>query len=488
MSNHPASGELISFPTCPRFSDQLLIVFGGTGDLMARKLLPALWHLKQGDLKERTIHVLGVARTGEHDDQSYRHWVAEALRESGSIAAKDWIKNCAHFQSIGDGESQEFAALAGRIRQIEQQHALPGCRVFYLALPPSGVPGTITGLGESGLHHGPSWVRLVVEKPFGEDLDTSSILNRQLRKYFEENQLYRIDHYLGKETVQNLLVFRFANPLFESVWNRDRVHSVEILVAEEVGVGGRARYYDRAGALRDMIQNHLTQLFCLVAMEPPAVWEAEAIRDEKLKVLRSVQPIDPGEVTWGQYGPGVVNGETCPGYLDEVDVRRNSQTETFVELKLQAANWRWQGIPFILRTGKRLHKRVTRITVRFQRPPVSLFRSFSRCQISPNELSISLQPDEGFDLRFEVKNPGQDIRVQTGQLRFRYSELFGALPEAYEALLLDVFSGDQTLFVRGDEAESAWRLYDPLLKVAREVKVYAAGGWGPVRSECVEEH
>lgn len=482
MPAHRPSSEVIAFPAPPRCPNHLFVVFGGTGDLMARKLLPALWHLKQGELRDCELHVLGVARSHQEGDGSYRRWVADALREAGSVAADSWIQRCVHYHSVSGQEVESYGQLAARIKELEQHHDLPGNRVLYLALPPAALAGTISGIGEAGLHRSSGWTRLVVEKPFGENLESALELNRCLHRNFSEDQIFRIDHYLGKETVQNLLVFRFANPLFESIWNRDRVQSVEILVAEQVGAGGRARYYDGAGALRDMVQNHLTQLLCLVAMEPPPSLEADAIRDEKLKVLRSIPPVDPAGVVWGQYAGGLCNGETCPGYLEEPGVDPASQTETFVELALEIANWRWQGVPFILRTGKRLRQRTTRITVRFQRPPVSLFQNYSRCRISSNELSITLQPDEGFDLRFEVKTPGQDIHVQTGQLRFRYADLFGVLPEAYETLLLDVMAGDQTLFVRGDEAEAAWRLYDPLLAGPRTLLPYPAGSWGPSKA------
>ncbi|GAB4133716.1 MAG: glucose-6-phosphate dehydrogenase [Acidobacteriota bacterium] len=446
---------------------------------MARKLLPAIWHLKQNELRDTEVHVLGVARSCTENDDGYRRWAAEALQSDGSVTAGPWVQSHVHYQSIGEQRQEDFQKLAERITRLEQEHGLPGNRIFYLALPPAAVPAAVSGIGECRSHRGPGWVRLVVEKPFGQDLESAVKLNRHLHQYFQESEIYRIDHYLGKETVQNLLVFRFANPLFESVWNRDRVEAVEILVAEQLGVEGRARYYDGSGALRDMVQNHLTQLMCLVAMEPPAVFEADAIRDEKLKVLRAVQPPEPAKVIWGQYGPGMMDGKPCPGYRQEEGIPRDSRTETLVALELGIANWRWQGVPFRLRTGKRLPARTTRITVRFQRPPIALFQEFSLCRITSNELAITLQPDEGFDLRFEVKTPGQDIRVQTGQLRFRYSDLFGALPEAYETLLLDIITGDQTLFVRGDEAEAAWRIYEPLLEAPRELQVYPAGTWGP---------
>jgi glucose-6-phosphate 1-dehydrogenase len=324
----------------------------------------------------------------------------------------------------------------------------------------------------------------VIEKPFGHDLPSARELNRLVHRHFGEPQVYRIDHYLGKETVQNLLVFRFANPIFETLWNRDRVAYVQITVAEQVGVEGRAAYYDRAGALRDIVQNHLTQLLTLVAMEVPGALDADQIRNEKVKVLRAVPPIRSGDVVYGQYGTGVTDGLAVPGYRDEPGISPQSSTDTFTALRVEVANWRWHGVPFYLRAGKRLARRLTQIVVTFRRPPVSLFPTLGRAHaITPNALVITIQPDEGFDLRFEVKAPGQAIDLESQRLQFRYAHAFAPLPDAYETLLLDIMRGDQTLFVRSDEAEAAWELYAPILGIRPAITFYPAGSWGPAEAD-----
>jgi glucose-6-phosphate 1-dehydrogenase len=332
----------------------------------------------------------------------------------------------------------------------------------------------------------------VVEKPFGYDLESARNLNEHVHAHFEEDQVYRIDHYLGKETVQNLMAFRFGNALFESMWNREHIDRVEITVSESLGVGGRGGYYDESGHVRDMVQNHLTQLLTLVAMEPPASMDANAIRDEKVKVLNAVQqPTPESDIVFGQYAAGTVDGEPVPGYRDEPDVPDDSDTETFAAMRLNVANWRWQGVPFYLRTGKRLPAKLTQIAVRFQSAPVSLFQSDggpcvpqdADCEAPPNELLITLQPNEGFDLRFEVKAPGEGsngaMSLETQQLSFSYENAFGPVPDAYETLIRDIIVGDPTLFVRGDEVEASWQLYTPLLEADLPVRPYQAGTWGP---------
>jgi glucose-6-phosphate 1-dehydrogenase len=459
----------------------LFVVLGTTGDLMQRKLLPALYHLTaQGALRSR-CQILGVALDDDLDDRGFRAWAREALAAAGlpiDHQTTGWCDDCLHYQPMGRS-SEGYRELAARIAALEQAHELPGNRVFYLALPPAVFPTAIEELGQAGLNRSPGWTRLVVEKPFGHDLASAQALNRLIHRHFEESQVYRIDHYLGKETVQNLLVFRFANALFESAWNRDRVERVEITVAESLGVEGRAGYYEQAGALRDMVQNHLTQLLTLTAMEPPTAFEADAIRYEKVKVLRAVAPIRPQETVFGQYTHGQVDGREVAGYREEPGVAPDSNTETFVALQLEIANWRWQGVPFYLRTGKRMPQRTTQIAVTFRCPPVSVFQPFDYCDIHSNVLIITLQPDEGFDLCFEVKAPGDPIILETHRLHFRYAEAYAPLPDAYETLLLDILTGDQTLFVRADEVEAAWRLYDPLLKEELPVELYPAGTWGP---------
>jgi len=459
----------------------LFVILGATGDLTRRKLLPAVYRLLAGGLVEAKVQVLGVGRT-ELDDEAFRGWAREALGEAGLDSdTSAWCDGCLHYLSVGEGGDVDYGPLARRIAEIEEAAGLPGNRLLYLALPPSAFGPAVEALGAAGLDRSPGWTRLVVEKPFGRDLESARELNRLVHRLYDEEQVYRIDHYLGKETVQNLLVFRFSNMVFESLWNRERVRSVQVTVAEDGGIGTRGGYYDRAGALRDMIQNHVTQLLTLVGMEVPVAYDAESVRYEKIKVLRSVRPIDPQrDVVLGQYRAGEVDGEEARGYLDEERVAGGSTTETYAALRLRLDSWRWQGVPFVVRTGKRLARRVTEIAVVFRRPPVALFESLGCEQtLDADVLAITVQPDEGFSLYFDLKVPGEPLRLRKEPLHFRYAERFADLPEAYETLLLDVVQGDQTLFVHADEVEASWRLYTPLLDPGLPVHGYAAGSWGP---------
>lgn len=458
----------------------LFTIFGGTGDLARRKLIPAFFELMEHTDLLGQVNLLGVGNR-RISDEDFRALARESIVAAGHDAGdvEAWCDECLHYQSMEDG----YEALAERIVSIESGHQLDGNRVFYMALPPRAFPPTLEGLGESGLNEGPGWTRLVVEKPFGRDLESARELNEVIHRYFDESQVYRIDHYLGKETVQNLLVFRFANALFESAWNRDRIEHVQITVAEEVGTEGRARYYDTAGALRDMVQSHLTQVMALIAMEPPTKFAADAIRSEKVKVLAAIDDIRGRDVVFGQYTEGAVEGEEVPAYRDDPDVDDESLTETSVALRVRINNWRWEGVPFYLRTGKRYPERLTQIVVTFRQPPISFFNPEG--QANPNVLVITLQPDEGFALLFDVKRPADGLVVETLPFRFSYEDTFGRVPDAYETLLLDVIQGDQTLFVRGDEVEEAWRLYEPLLDGERTVHEYPAGTWGPKAADSL---
>lgn len=466
----------------------IFVVLGATGDLMGRKIMPALHQLIARGVFGQGSVILGVGTETNFEDKSFLARCLKNLADDGipqaEIATIGYDKRL-FYQTIAQGTAADYAALNARIEKLEQEHGLPGNRVFYLALPPKVFPLAIAGLGKAGLNRSKGWTRLVIEKPFGRDLKSAQDLNKVAHENFDEEQIYRIDHYLGKETVQNLLVFRFANSLFEPHWNRDRVESVEITVAESLGVEHRALYYEGAGALRDMIQNHLTQLMTIAAMEVPGAFEAEPIRQEKSKVLRSVRPIQPGDVVLGQYTAGTMDGKPVPGYLQEPGVAPNSQTETFVALRLQIDNWRWNCVPFFLRTGKRMAARSSEIVVRFRKPPVSLFKPFQSRPVQANSLVIAIQPDEGFDLYFEIKSPGMGVHIETSDLHFRYAEKFQPLPEAYETLLLDVILGDATLFVRDDWVEASWELYTPLLANKPKVVPYAAGSWGPAEADAL---
>jgi glucose-6-phosphate 1-dehydrogenase len=471
-----------------KVDSHIFVVFGGRGDLMSRKLLPALYHISKRGLIDERCAILAVARTTGVSDEDFRKWAREALEHAG-IDVDDgmgrWCDECLFYQTIGEGTPEDFETLKKRIEEVETLRKLDHNRAFYLALPPGAFPSTIGGLRQAGLNAGEGWTRIVVEKPFGRDLDSAQELNELLHTCFDENQIYRIDHYLGKETVQNLLVFRFANSIFESLWNRDRIDNVQITVGEDIGINGRAGYYERAGAIRDMMQNHLAQLVALTAMEVPAAFEADAIRYEKSKVLRSIAEIRPDDVVLGQYAAGTIGDRKLEGYRDADGVANDSRTETFAAIRLEIANWRWQGVPFYVRTGKRLPMRTTRIVIVFRYPPVSLFEPFHSSRVHSNTLVITLQPNEGFDLSFEVKSPGEPVEVQTQKLSFRYEDVFAPLRDAYETLLLDIMTGDQTLFVHSSEVEASWALFTPVLEKQMRVYPYASGSWGPEEADAL---
>ena len=454
----------------------LFVLLGATGDLARRKLIPALYRGLLSLDGTRQVVVLGAGRS-DWDDDAMREAFRDALRDDGldDDAVNAWCDDCLAYQQVGDDGALD--PVFERAAALEAERGLPGNRLYYLAVPPQVFEPSIREIGElEETRSGDGWTRIVIEKPFGHDLASAQALNALVHRYFDEAQVYRIDHYLGKETVQNLVVFRFANALFEPLWNRNHVDRVEITVAESVGVEGRAGYYDRSGALRDMVQNHLTQLLTLTAMEPPPTFDADAVRREKLKVLQSIPRVDPEHVVFGQYT--AAGGEE--GYREHDDVPRGSGTETFVALRLAIENWRWQGVPFLLRTGKRLPEKRTEIAIYFRSPPVQLFGGEGNCAIGRNVLRIRIQPDEAFQLGFEVKRPGDGFNLSSQVLTFDYERTMGALPAAYETLLVDVVMGDQTLFVHADEVEAAWALYDPLLDAGLPVQDYASGTWGPM--------
>lgn len=465
----------------------VVVLFGGTGDLARRKLLPALGRLAAAGKLHPGTRVVGVATNPANDEASYRETARASMAAAGiDCAAVGGL--CAeklHYQPLGAGTPEDWRALAARIAGIEAEHGLGPRRVFYLALPTEALPAAVEGLGGAGLAaEAPGgYARIVVEKPFGRDLASARELVERLHLHFQEHQIFRIDHYLGKDTVQNLLAFRFGNAIFEALWNRDRIAAVEISMTETLGVGSRAGYYDRSGALRDMVQSHLAQVLALVAMEVPPVLGATSVRYEKTKVLQSIAPIGPKDVVFGQYAAGEVDGKAVPGYLEESGVAPGSRTETFAAIKLEVLNWRWQGVPFYLRTGKRLGRRLTRIGVRFKPSPVCMFELDGMCKISANVLVLTLQPDEGFSLYMDVKRPGSAVDLERIPLSFDYGKHFRELPDAYQTLLLDVLRGDQTLFVHADEVLESWRVFEPLLDGSIAPEPYAAGSFGPASAE-----
>jgi glucose-6-phosphate 1-dehydrogenase len=476
----------------------VLVIFGASGDLAKRKLFPALLNLRRGGLLPDEVAVLGIA-TSDMTSEAFRERLTADLR---SFAPEDvesdlwkWLCERTHYLSGDFGSEDTYRRLAEGVRTIGERHKTRGNVLFYLATPPDFFGDIAERLGAAGLaeESGGSWRRVIVEKPFGHDLDSARELNARLRRVLSETQIYRIDHYLGKETVQNLMVFRFANGIFEPVWNRRYIDHVQITVAETVGVEQRGRYYDKAGALRDMVPNHLFQLMALTAMEPPSSFEAEAVRDEKAKVLRAIQPILPEDVlartVRGQYGPGGMDGKPVPGYREEQHVEARSSTETYVALKLGIDNWRWADVPFYLRTGKRLPRHHTDVTIVFRRPPHRLFQGTAVGQVASNTLVVHVQPDEGISLAFQAKVPGPVVRTGNVEMDFNYADHFGRTPSTgYETLLYDCMSGDPTLFQRADSVEDGWAVVTPILDLwkalpPRTFPNYPSGSWGPKEAD-----
>ena len=471
-----------------------IVIFGAAGDLTKRKLLPSLYNLAAAHLFCDDVAIVSVARA-EMDDTSWRKKQAEDLASyaTGKVdpAVRDWILARSYYVRGDFDDAATYQRLAQKLTEVDQRHKTAGNRLYYLATAPEFF-GTIVGqLGNAkGVDESEGrWRRVIVEKPFGTDIATARALNAELRRTLREEQLYRIDHYLGKETVQNLMVFRFGNVMFEPIWNRRYIDNVQITVAETVGVEARGGYYDTAGCLRDMVPNHLLQLLSLVAMEPPTSFESEAVREEKAKVLRAIQPMSPEralkQAVRGQYAAGALDGKKVPAYRTEPKVAPQSKTETFAAMRLSVDNWRWADVPFYLRTGKRLARRVSEIAIQFRRPPTLLFRNTQVDQLSRNVLVIRVQPDEGIALRFGAKLPGPNVRMGNVAMEFKYADTFGSTPTTgYETLIYDCIKGDATLFQRADMVEMGWEIVNPLLQLwgaqpASELPAYAAGSWGP---------
>jgi glucose-6-phosphate 1-dehydrogenase len=481
----------------------VVIIFGASGDLTKRKLIPALYRLTQQRLLPAEFAIVGFARSPmSHDD--FRAKMKDAIvtySEAKAVDEKVWDSFAKGiFYVAGDvNDAGSYHRISELLNQIDVDRGTAGNRVFYLSTSPSLYTEAIQQLGAAELAKpkDKGWTRIIIEKPFGHDLASAKALNEEAAKVFHEDQVYRIDHYLGKETVQNLLVFRFANGIFEPIWNRRYVDYVQVTNAEAVGVEGRGGYYDTAGVLRDMIQNHVFQVLSLVAMEPPISFSANDVRDEKIKAMHAVRPIPSDRVSEfvvrGQYGPGAIGGKEVPGYLQEKDVNPESNTETYVAMKLYFDDWRWADVPFYIRSAKRMPKRVTEIAIYFKQAPLLLFRDVAaQQQLEPNVLIVRIQPNEGITLRIGAKVPGQVTRVRWVNMDFRYGSSFGVSPpEAYERLLLDCILGDSTLFARRDMTERGWEIVMPILEAweqsSEEASKYEAGSWGPkVANELIE--
>ena len=470
----------------------VMVIFGATGDLSGRKLLPALYNLARQRSLPAGFAVVGAAMDDMSDD-AFRKRASEKIHQFSRTQpidnrVLDAFLSSLSYVKVDFSRADDFKALAQRLQELDNTRHIGGNRIFYCATPPQTYQLIAQQLQAASLQTGGGFHRIVVEKPFGTDLRSAMELTQTLHNVFSEDSVYRIDHYLGKETVQNILAFRFANSIFEPVWNTNLIDSVQITVAEEIGIEQRGAYYDRAGALRDIVQNHAMQLVALTAMEPPLAFDANAVRDEKVKVLRAIRPLQGEEIARstvrGQYTKGWVLGEQVAGYREETNVAPDSQTETFAALRLFIDNWRWAGVPFYVRAGKRMPKRVTEIRVQFKRPPHLTFGREAMQEVDPNAITLRIQPEEGISLKFGAKVPSAGLRIRSVTMDFQYMTAFLVdAPEAYERLLLDCMIGDPTLFTRGDEVEAAWKLIDPFEESWRggmpPLGTYAAGTWGP---------
>lgn len=487
----------------PALQPTTIVIFGATGDLTRRKLIPALCNLAADGLMTAPISIVGFARR-EHSDESFRGHLREALaqfsrtRPNRFAGLDDFLSRVSYFRGSFD-RVEDYVALGKRLTELESRRGGPPNRLYYLATPPEAFPEILRNLKAAGLSGkevpGGGWNRIIIEKPYGRDLKSAWMLTGAVHTGFSEDQVYRIDHYLGKETVQNILAFRLGNGIFEPLWNRNYIDQVQITVAETVGIEGRAGYFDTAGIARDMLQSHILQLFSLIAMEPPVSFEPGHIHDEKVKLLRSVRPPDAemstDAVVRGQYSAGSVGGKEVSGYREEPGIRPDSSTETYLALALEIDNWRWGGVPFFIRTGKRLAKKVTEVDIIFREPPYRMFAQAGLDRLQPNVLAIKIQPEEGISLDIGCKRPGPKYQIEPVSMEFNYATSFGVpSPEAYERLLLDSLLGDGTLFARADEVDLSWQLVDPIINLWEnnpEVPLvsYEAGGWGPHEADLL---
>lgn len=476
----------------------IVAIFGANGDLAKRKLVPALFNLYLDGRLPEEFRIIGIGRESTDDD--LRKAMLKAVGEHSRRSKPDpevwaeFAKKMSYVSGVFE-DAKTYKLLAQRIGEIEKEWGHRACHAFYLSIPPSFIEKCVQGLSAAGLGKDRVRDRIVIEKPYGHDLESAEELNKILTAHFHENQIFRIDHYLGKDTVQNMLAFRFANALFEPLWDRKFIDHVQITVAETLGVEKRGGYYEKAGALRDMIQNHLLQLMCIVAMEPPVSFTADELRNKKVEVLKAIRPILPQDVhrvaVRGQYGAGWVAGRRVPGYRQEEGVAPDSSTETYAALKLIVDNWRWQGIPFYLRTGKRLARKISQVSIEFKQVPHRAFPPTAAEHWEPNRLIINIQPEEGIVIRFQAKQPGTGMQLRTVSMEFDYAKSFNVqTPEAYETLLYDVIQGDNSLFMRDDQEHFAWKVVDPILRTWTSVPSldfpnYAAGTWGPQSAEAL---
>ncbi|MDQ2924492.1 MAG: glucose-6-phosphate dehydrogenase [Acidobacteriota bacterium] len=475
----------------------IVVIFGASGDLTKRKLLPALYHLQQSGYLPENFAVLGVARRPLGD--TFAPDMKDGILKGGGVEENDpklapFVERIHYFATNFDDDAG-YQGIKKKLEEMDAKYGTKGNRLFYLAVAPEYFSDIISFLGKNGMNKpapgSVNWVRTIIEKPFGHDLKSAQALNDQVNKVFDENQIFRIDHYLGKETVQNILVFRFANGIFEPIWNRNYIDHVEITAAESIGIEGRGPFYEQAGLLRDVIQNHVMEILSFIAMEPPGSFKAAAMRVEKVKVWRAIKPIDPKDTVRGQYGPGTVDGEPVIGYRQEDRVNPESHTETYGAMRVEIENWRWAGVPFYIRAGKRMAKRVTEVTIQFKQPPLRLFKDAEDGAkgIEPNVISMRIQPDDGIALRFAAKVPGPNMKMASVEMNFCYADAFGASSaNGYERLLLDAMLGDGTLFAHRDGVEATWTLMTPILEAwakdpVKDFPNYAAGTWGPESSD-----